>query len=264
MTKWIWTLGLLLSTLQLIAQEVILFDEAACPQIAEQTDQAPQLLSSRCEYCTAEDLRIVLRKGFEMKKSKAKVTIPVKVKLRLLVDDEGALAGVLFTDTYAAKIKEEVLERLKKEDVSRFRPAQADDAAVCSWTDAIELSYGKYGFRSEIFQVVQSMPRFPGCEHNGSQEERDKCAREKTRAFLYDRLVYPEEAREKKIEGVVVVRLIIDEEGNAVYPTVLSDIGGGCGAAALAALADMPRWVPGAQGGRTVNVYYMIPVRFEL
>lgn len=121
----------------------------------------------------------------------------------------------------------------------------------------------------EIFQVVEQMPRFPGCEDmSGTNEEKKACADQKMLEFIYRNIRYPAIARENGIEGQVVVTFVVDTDGRIQDPKVVRDIGGGCGAEALRVIKmmnDMPeRWTPGRQRGRAVNVQFNLPVRFTL
>ncbi len=121
----------------------------------------------------------------------------------------------------------------------------------------------------EIFQVVEQMPRFPGCEDMaGTNEEKKACADQKMLEFIYRNIRYPAIARENGIEGQVVVTFVVDTEGRIQDPKILRDIGGGCGQEALRVVQmmnNMPeRWTPGRQRGRSVNVQFNLPVRFTL
>ena len=62
----------------------------------------------------------------------------------------------------------------------------------------------------EIFKVVEEMPRFPGCEDISDKNDRKKCANEKMIDYLYANLKYPEVAKNKSIEGMVVLQFVID------------------------------------------------------
>lgn len=50
--------------------------------------------------------------------------------------------------------------------------------------------------------VTPRMPRFPGCEDEATQVEKDVCAREAFKKYIYDHLQYPEEAMQLGLEGV--------------------------------------------------------------
>ncbi len=121
----------------------------------------------------------------------------------------------------------------------------------------------------DAFLIVDEMPRFPGCEDlEGSIAEKDNCAKEKLLAFVYDNIAYPDSALEKGIEGTVVLRFIVDKEGKVTNDTILKDIGGGCGEAALnvvRSMNEMPeKWTPGIHKGKAASVYFTLPVKFKI
>ena len=120
----------------------------------------------------------------------------------------------------------------------------------------------------EIFQIVEQMPRFPGCEDKSTKAEKDQCATQKLYEFIYSKLKYPAIARENGIEGKVTLRFAVDKKGKVSQVKILRDIGGGCGDAASKVIKSMnnmsKKWIPGRQGGRKVSVWYTLPVVFKL
>jgi len=118
----------------------------------------------------------------------------------------------------------------------------------------------------DVFQTVEEMPRFPGCEEMmGTNDEKKSCADKNMLKYVYDNIQYPAEAREKGIQGLVVIDMIIDKEGRISDAKVLREPPeSGLGEEALRVVNSMPRWVPGKQRGKAVKVSYKLPVRFEL
>ncbi len=82
--------------------------------------------------------------------------------------------------------------------------------------------------------------------------------------YLSKTLVYPKYARKKGIEGRVIVRFVVDEDGGIADVKVMKGIGGGCDEEAERVISEMPYWQPGYQNGRAVRVYYTIPLNFKL
>ncbi len=80
---------------------------------------------------------------------------------------------------------------------------------------------------------------------------------------LVEDLTYPEYALRARIEGVVVVQIIVDEEGNPEQPQVVESPSEVLGQAAVAAVMKQ-RFKPGMQRNRPVRVMMSIPVRFRL
>ncbi|MFZ4635561.1 MAG: TonB family protein, partial [Saprospiraceae bacterium] len=82
--------------------------------------------------------------------------------------------------------------------------------------------------------------------------------------YLAANIKYPEEARQKKLEGVVAVIFIINKDGSVSDIQIVKDIGSGCGAEAKRVIEAMPNWSPGESKGRPVYCRYTLPVRYKL
>jgi len=82
--------------------------------------------------------------------------------------------------------------------------------------------------------------------------------------FIGNNLHYPEAARKNNIEGRVVVRFVVHEDGSIGDVSVLRGIGGGCDEEAKRVVSMFPNWQPGKQGGKPVSVYYTLPIMFKL
>ena len=82
--------------------------------------------------------------------------------------------------------------------------------------------------------------------------------------FLYDRIKYPEIARELGIQGTVYVKFVVWNDGSIRNIQLLRGIGGGCDEEALRIVKLMPKWKPGLQRTLPVNVQMVLPVKFVL
>lgn len=102
---------------------------------------------------------------------------------------------------------------------------------------------------SNVFTIVEEMPVYPGGE-----EARLK--------FLHENISYPLAALENGISGDVYVTFVIDSNGRIKDVRVKKGIGGGCDEEAVRVIKKMPRWIPGRQAGKPVNVQLTMPVRF--
>jgi protein TonB len=102
-----------------------------------------------------------------------------------------------------------------------------------------------------VYDFVSKKPEFPGGE-------------EALMKYLVENLRYPRIALENNIQGIVVVRFVVDTEGRISSVEILKDIGGGCGAEAARVVSSMPNWIPGEHNGVRVNVRFVLPVRFQL
>ncbi|MEM8909614.1 MAG: TonB family protein [Bacteroidota bacterium] len=116
-----------------------------------------------------------------------------------------------------------------------------------------------------VFDVVEEMPRFPGCEEVGvSKKAKLECANNKLLNYLSRQLKYPRMAVERNVQGNVYVSFVIEETGSISDIKILKGPGEGLGAEALRVVRKMPSWIPGKQRGRPVKVRYVLPVRFRL
>ena len=116
-----------------------------------------------------------------------------------------------------------------------------------------------------VFQVVEEMPRFPGCEKEGLEKrELKKCAEDKMLKYIYSNVSYPKVAKENKLEGRVIAQFIVDKDGSIINIKILRDLGAGCGDEVTRVLKSMPKWIPGKQRGKAIKVQYTLPVNFKL
>jgi TonB family protein len=118
---------------------------------------------------------------------------------------------------------------------------------------------------SEVFKVVEEMPRFPGCEDAGLEgKELQQCSFGKLVGFIQQHMKYPEEAEKAGIEGKTVVQFIVRADGSITDAKIVRSIGYGTDAVVLDIVKAMPAWRPGYQRGKAVDVQMVLPVSFVL
>lgn len=82
--------------------------------------------------------------------------------------------------------------------------------------------------------------------------------------FLSKNIRYPAIAQEDNKQGIVVLKYIVDKEGNISNIQVLHKIGSGCDEEAIRVVKLMPRWTPGKQDGEPVDVDFTLPIKFTI
>jgi len=82
--------------------------------------------------------------------------------------------------------------------------------------------------------------------------------------YLRRNVVYPKEAVEKGIQGVVMVVFVIETDGSVTNIQVSRGIGGGCDEEAVRVTRNMPKWTPGKRSGHPVRVMVKMPIVFKL
>lgn len=100
---------------------------------------------------------------------------------------------------------------------------------------------------------LEQMPQLPG---GGGKQAITKA--------IYSRLHYPTRAEQLGIEGVVMVYFIVTKTGEIRDEKIVRRIGGGCEEAVLLAVRDLPRFTPGTQQGKPVDVGMTLPVTFRM
>ncbi|MCB0661518.1 MAG: energy transducer TonB [Saprospiraceae bacterium] len=118
---------------------------------------------------------------------------------------------------------------------------------------------------AQVQPNVDEMPYFPGCTDatKGSEEKRD-CSNQNLIAFISNNLAYPDSALQAGIEGTVYIGFTINEKGEVVNPSLLKDLGYGCGFEAIRIVEEMPDWEPAMKNGKPVSVDMSLPIRFSL
>ena len=100
--------------------------------------------------------------------------------------------------------------------------------------------------------ITETLPEYPGGE-----EARMK--------FLKENLIYPQEAKEKKIAGRVFVSFIVETDGSLSNFEVVRGVHPLLDAEALRVAKLMPNnWTSGKQRGKAVRTQFQIPITFTL
>ncbi|WP_057938694.1 energy transducer TonB [Algoriphagus resistens] len=82
--------------------------------------------------------------------------------------------------------------------------------------------------------------------------------------YLTKNLKYPSQAKIMGIEGMAIVRFVVNTDGSIQDIEMVRTIGGGCDEVARKVIENSPKWTPGKIGGRTVRSRMTMPIRFRL
>lgn len=82
--------------------------------------------------------------------------------------------------------------------------------------------------------------------------------------MLRDKIVYPPQALKDKTEGLVIVSVMIGNDGAIEEAKVITDIGGGCGAEAERLIREAPKFWPARKDNKRIKKSMLVPVYFEL
>ena len=103
----------------------------------------------------------------------------------------------------------------------------------------------------EIYQIVEEMPKFPGGEAELFH-------------YISKNIHYPQEAKEKGIQGRVFIGFVIEKDGSVSNKRNLRGVDSELDAEAIRVVKSMPKWKPGKHNGEFVRVSYQIPILFKL
>ena len=99
--------------------------------------------------------------------------------------------------------------------------------------------------------IPETMPYFPG-------------GQELLLKYLAVNIKYPASAVKAKKQGRVIVTFIVQKDGSVTHAKIAKSIDPELDAEALRVVRAMPKWIPGTQFGKPVNVKYTLPVKFSL
>ena len=102
------------------------------------------------------------------------------------------------------------------------------------------------------FVLVEKKPRFQGGDANDFSR------------WIAQHLNYPEIARENGVQGRVILELTVMKDGSVGNLKVLRSVDPSLDKEALRVVSTSPKWEPGRQRDRAVNVTYQFPVIFQL
>jgi len=105
---------------------------------------------------------------------------------------------------------------------------------------------------TKVFQIVEDMPKFQG----GTIEN--------FRNYIQSTVKYPQLAMENSISGTVYVSFVVNRRGEVSNINILRPVDPSLDEAVINALKNAPKWEPGKQREKPVNVSFSIPVKFIL
>lgn len=102
-----------------------------------------------------------------------------------------------------------------------------------------------------IFINVQEMPQFPG-------------GMSALMRYIAKSVKYPVIAQENRIEGRVFVTFVVNTKGMVQDVAISRSIDSALDKEALRVIRNLPKWKPGKQNDKLVNVRYTVPINFVL
>ena len=99
--------------------------------------------------------------------------------------------------------------------------------------------------------TIEQMPAFPG----GEQELLN---------YIGRNVRYPVIDMENNVQGKVILRFVVTKTGAVDKVEILRSLSQSSDNEAIRVVKSLPRFIPGKQNGRSVSVWYTLPVTFKL
>lgn len=103
----------------------------------------------------------------------------------------------------------------------------------------------------KVFTFVEQNPEFPGGDGELIK-------------FLQKNISYPQMERDNDIQGKVLLRFVVMEDGSVADVNVMRGVSPGLDKEAVRVVKMLPKFKPGRQQGKPVRVYFNLPVVFKL
>lgn len=152
---------------------------------------------------------------------------------------------------YSITITDMPLEEIDWVKYEKKKPLENDDVETSSNKYITSRPVNSHNDVEKVFDVVEEMPQFPG----GSSAMFE---------YIATSLKYPVKAEENGVQGRVVCTFVVDTDGSISEVKVVKSIDPTLDKEAKRIVQEMPKWIPGKQGGTPVRVKYTVPVTFRL
>ncbi len=103
----------------------------------------------------------------------------------------------------------------------------------------------------EIYTAVENIPEYPG-------------GMEALMRYLSMNIRYPEEAMKADIQGRVIVKFVVNQDGSVSDAEVVRGVDESLDKEALRIVSTLPKWTPGTVNGKPVDCYFNLPINFKL
>ena len=103
----------------------------------------------------------------------------------------------------------------------------------------------------KIYEVCEQMPIFEGGDAALLK-------------YLRENLKYPDNTKDRGVQGRMVVGFIVEKDGSLTNVKVLRAVDIALDAEVLRVIKGMPKWIPGRHNGQRVRVRYLLPIHICL
>jgi len=137
------------------------------------------------------------------------------------------------------------------DDELQIEDSEADDNTLINVAPVVSAKEEEEEEEAQVFFIVEDMPEFPGGEMA-------------LRTYIAQSIKYPVIAQENGIQGKVYVTFVVGKDGKVSNASIARGVDPSIDKEALRVVNTLPKWKPGKQRGKPVNVSYTVPINFVL
>ena len=120
------------------------------------------------------------------------------------------------------------------------QPAKSDGLVVVPHT-----------LKEDVYPSAEQMPQFPGGEAALMK-------------YIQTHIKYPPTAAKNHVQGRVIVQFVVRKDGGVSVVHVVRSVDKDLDREAVRVCKTLPKFTPGRQNGKVVDVWYTVPVTFKL
>jgi serpin B len=105
--------------------------------------------------------------------------------------------------------------------------------------------------KEDIYRSAEQMPQFPGGEAALMK-------------YIQTHIKYPPTAAKNHVQGRVIVQFVVRKDGGVSVVHVVRSVDKDLDREAVRVCKTLPKFTPGRQNGKVVDVWYTVPVAFKL
>jgi TonB family protein len=82
--------------------------------------------------------------------------------------------------------------------------------------------------------------------------------------YVADNMRYPQDAMDGNVQGIVLVKFVIEYDGSITNIGIKLSISESLDAEAIRIIQSMPKWTKGKMAGQSVRAGFTLPISFDL
>jgi len=196
-------------------------------------------------------MNVYIEKNLQYPESAKKDSVSGNVYVKFIVDKNGEIKvpSVVKGLAGCSECNDEAIRVVKS--MPKWKPGKQSGQNVPVYFN-LAVRFKLDAPKKEVFAPVEVMPEFPGGPG-------------KMMKFIIENQQYPSDLKAKGIEGKVMVRFVVIEDGSLEKIEVIKSSGyDSFDKEAVRVVSSMPKWKPGSQMGKPVKVFFNLPVAFNL